>query len=229
MKRIGLLGGMSWESSALYYQAINEGVRERLGGLHSADLVMISVDFADIERLQSSGDWERAGDILAEEAIRLERAGASCVVICTNTMHKVADRVQAAVGIPLLHLADVTAAAVIDAGVHRVALLGTRFTMREPFYRERLESHGLEVIVPPEETQAILDGIIYDELVLGVVTDASRAVYREGIAGLIASGAEGVILGCTEIELLVRPEDSAVPTFPTTALHAAAAVDFALG
>lgn len=229
MKRIGLLGGMSWESSALYYQAINEGVRERLGGLHSADLVMISVDFADIEMLQSSGDWERAGDILAEEAIRLERAGASCVVVCTNTMHKVADRVQAAVGIPLLHLADVTAAAVIDAGVHRVALLGTRFTMREPFYRERLESHGLEVIVPPEETQAILDGIIYDELVLGVVTDASRAVYREAIAGLIANGAEGVILGCTEIELLVRPEDSAVPTFPTTALHAAAAVDFALG
>ncbi|SDG99545.1 aspartate racemase [Leifsonia sp. 98AMF] len=229
MKRIGLLGGMSWESSALYYQAINEGVRERLGGLHSADLVMISVDFADIERLQSSGDWERAGDILAEEAIRLERVGASCVVICTNTMHKVADRVQAAVGIPLLHLADVTAAAVIDAGVHRVALLGTRFTMREPFYRERLESTGLEVIVPPEETQAILDGIIYDELVLGVVTEASRAVYREAIAGLIASGAEGVILGCTEIELLVRREDSAVPTFPTTALHAAAAVDFALG
>ena len=229
MKRIGLLGGMSWESSALYYQAINEGVRERLGGLHSADLVMISVDFADIERLQSSGDWERAGDVLAEEAIRLERAGASAVVICTNTMHKVAERVQAAVGIPLLHLADVTAAAVIKAGVHRVALLGTRFTMREPFYRERLESHGLEVIVPPEETQAILDGIIYDELVLGVVTDASRAVYREAIAGLVASGAEGVILGCTEIELLVRPEDSAVPTFPTTALHAVAAVDFALG
>ena len=229
MKRIGLLGGMSWESSALYYQAINEGVRERLGGLHSADLVMISVDFADIERLQSSGDWERAGDILAEEAIRLERAGASCVVICTNTMHKVAERVQAAVGIPLLHLADVTAAAVIKAGVHRVALLGTRFTMREPFYRERLESRGLEVIVPPEETQAILDGIIYDELVLGVVTEASRAVYRKAIAGLIADGSEGVILGCTEIELLVRPEDSAVPTFPTTALHAAAAVDFALG
>ena len=229
MKRIGLLGGMSWESSALYYQAINEGVRERLGGLHSADLVMISVDFADIERLQSSGDWERAGDILAEEAIRLERAGASCVVICTNTMHKVADRVQAAVGIPLLHLADVTAAAVVDAGVHRVALLGTRFTMREPFYRERLESHGLEVIVPPEETQAILDGIIYDELVLGVVTETSRAVYREAIAGLIAGGSEGVILGCTEIELLVRPEDSAVPAFPTTALHAAAAVEFALG
>lgn len=229
MKRIGLLGGMSWESSALYYQAINEGVRERLGGLHSADLVMISVDFADIERLQSSGDWERAGDILAEEAIRLERAGASCVVICTNTMHKVAERVQAAVGIPLLHLADVTAAAVIKAGVHRVALLGTRFTMREPFYRERLESTGLEVIVPPEETQAILDGIIYDELVLGVVTETSRAVYREAIAGLIAGGSEGVVLGCTEIELLVRPEDSAVPTFPTTALHAAAAVEFALG
>ncbi|MFF9564283.1 aspartate/glutamate racemase family protein [Leifsonia sp. NPDC014704] len=229
MKRIGLLGGMSWESSALYYQAINEGVRERLGGLHSADLVMISVDFAEIERLQASGDWERAGDILAEEAIRLEGAGASCVVICTNTMHKVADRVQAAVGVPLLHLADVTAAAVIDAGVHRVALLGTRFTMREPFYRERLQSRGLDVIVPPEETQAVLDAIIYDELVLGVVTEASRAVYRDAIAALVASGAQGVILGCTEIELLVRPEDSAVPTFPTTALHAAAAVEFAGG
>jgi len=229
MKRIGLLGGMSWESSALYYQAINEGVRERLGGLHSADLVMISLDFDAIERLQSSGDWERAGDLLAEEAARLERAGASCVVICTNTMHKVADRVQQAIDIPLLHLADVTAAAVTEAGVRRVALLGTRFTMREPFYRERLESHGLDVIVPPEETQAVLDGIIYDELVLGVVTEASRAVYREAISELVAAGAEGVILGCTEIELLVRPEDSAVPTFPTTTLHAAAAVDVALG
>ena len=229
MKRIGLLGGMSWESSALYYQAINEGVRERLGGLHSADLVMISLDFDAIERLQSSGDWELAGDLLAEEAARLERAGASCVVICTNTMHKVADRVQQAIDIPLLHLADVTAAAVTEAGVRRVALLGTRFTMREPFYRERLESHGLDVIVPPEETQAVLDGIIYDELVLGVVTEASRAVYREAISELVAAGAEGVILGCTEIELLVRPEDSAVPTFPTTTLHAAAAVDVALG
>lgn len=228
MRRIGLLGGMSWESSALYYTAVNEGVRQRLGGLHSADLVMVSVDFAEVERLQAEGEWERAGDLLAAEAVRLERAGAECVVLCTNTMHKVADRVQAAVGIPLLHLADVTAAAVLDAGVGTVALLGTRFTMREAFYRDRLASHGLEVLVPPAGTQAELDRIIYDELVLGVVREKSRAIYREAIADLVHAGAAGVILGCTEIELLVRPEDAPVPTFPTTALHAAAAVRFAL-
>lgn len=228
MRRIGLLGGMSWESSALYYTAVNEGVRRRLGGLHSADLVMVSVDFAEVERLQAEGEWERAGDLLAAEAVRLERAGAECVVLCTNTMHKVADRVQAAVGIPLLHLADVTAAAVLDAGVGTVALLGTRFTMREAFYRDRLASHGLEVLVPPAGTQAELDRIIYDELVLGVVREKSRAIYREAIADLVHAGAAGVILGCTEIELLVRPEDAPVPTFPTTALHAAAAVRFAL-
>jgi aspartate racemase len=228
MRRIGLLGGMSWESSALYYSAINEGVQEQLGGLHSADLVMVSVDFADVERLQARGEWERAGELLATEAVRLEQAGAECVVLCTNTMHKVADRVQAAVGIPLLHLADVTAAAVRDAGVTRVALLGTRFTMREPFYRDRLASHGLEVLVPPAEVQAELDRIIYDELVLGIVDEGSRTVYRNAIADLVDAGAAGVVLGCTEIELLVRPEDSPVPTFPTTALHAAAAVRFAL-
>lgn len=219
---------MSWESSALYYAAVNEGVRERLGGLHSADLVMVSVDFAEVERLQAEGEWERAGELLAAEAVRLERAGAECVVLCTNTMHKVADRVQAAVGIPLLHLADVTAAAVRDAGVTTVALLGTRFTMREAFYRDRLASHGLDVLVPSPPVQAELDRIIYDELVLGVVREESRAVYREAIAQLVDAGAAGVILGCTEIELLVRPEDAPVPTFPTTALHAAAAVRFAL-
>lgn len=219
---------MSWESSALYYAAVNEGVRERLGGLHSADLVMVSVDFAEVERLQAEGEWERAGELLAAEAVRLERAGAECVVLCTNTMHKVADRVQAAVGIPLLHLADVTAAAVRDAGVTTVALLGTRFTMREAFYRDRLASHGLDVLVPSPPVQAELDRIIYDELVLGVVREESRAVYREAIAHLVDAGAAGVILGCTEIELLVRPEDAPVPTFPTTALHAAAAVRFAL-
>lgn len=228
MRRIGMLGGMSWESSALYYTAVNEGVRERLGGLHSADLVMISVDFAEVERLQAEGEWERAGDLLAAEAMRLELAGAECVVVCTNTMHKVADRVQAAVAIPLLHLADVTAAAVRRAGATRVALLGTRFTMRESFYRDRLAGHGIDVLVPPEDVQAQLDRIIYEELVLGIVEGRSRDVYREAIAGLVADGAEGVILGCTEIELLVRPEDSAVATFPTTALHAAAAVEFAL-
>lgn len=228
MRRIGLLGGMSWESSALYYTAINEGVRERLGCLHSADLVMISVDFAEVERLQADGEWERAGELLAAEAVRLERAGAECVVLCTNTMHKVADRIQEAVGIPLLHLADVTAAAVREAGVAKVALLGTRFTMREAFYRDRLASHGLDVLVPPVDMQAELDRIIYDELVLGIVEEDSRAVYRRAIAELVDAGAGGVVLGCTEIELLVRPEDSPVPTFPTTALHAAAAVRFAL-
>lgn len=220
---------MSWESSALYYAAVNEGVRERLGGLHSADLVMVSVDFAEVERLQAEGEWERADELLAAEAVRLERAGAECVVLCTNIMHKVADRVQAAVGIPLLHLADVTAAAVRDAGVTTVALLGTRFTMREAFYRDRLASHGLDVLVPSAPVQAELDRIIYDELVLGVVREESRAVYREAIAQLVDAGAAGVVLGCTEIELLVRPEDAPVPTFPTTALHAAAAVRFALG
>lgn len=228
MRRIGLLGGMSWESSALYYTAINEGVRERLGGLHSADLVMVSVDFAEVERLQADGEWERAGELLAAEAVRLERTGAECVVLCTNTMHKVADRIQEAVGIPLLHLADVTAAAVREAGVAKVALLGTRFTMREAFYRDRLASHGLDVLVPPVDVQAELDRIIYDELVLGIVEEDSRAVYRRAIAELVDAGAGGVVLGCTEIELLVRPEDSPVPTFPTTALHAAAAVRFAL-
>jgi aspartate racemase len=228
MRRIGLLGGMSWESSALYYTAVNEGVRERLGGLHSADLVMISVDFAEVERLQAEGEWEHAGELLAAEAVRLQAAGAECVVLCTNTMHKVADRIQAAVGIPLLHLADVTAEAVRDGGVTTVALLGTRFTMRESFYRDRLVSHGLEVLAPPPGVQAELDRIIYDELVLGIVDERSRALYREAIADLVRAGAAGVVLGCTEIELLVRPEDSPVPTFPTTALHAAAAVRFAL-
>jgi aspartate racemase len=229
MRRIGLLGGMSWESSALYYRLINEGVRDRLGGLHSADLVMVSVDFAEIERLQSAGDWAAAGNLLAAEAARLEQAGAESVVLCTNTMHKVADRIREAIGIPLLHLGDVTARAALDAGVTTVALLGTRFTMSEDFYRERLEQHRLRVLVPSPPVQAALDRIIYGELVVGVVSAQSREVYRRAIADLVTDGAEGVILGCTEIELLVRPEDSAVPVFATTALHAAAAVDAALG
>ena len=228
MRRIGLLGGMSWESSALYYRLINEGVRDRLGGLHSADLVLISVDFAEVERLQSEGEWEQAASLLAAEATRLERAGAECIVVCTNTMHKVADQVQQAVRVPLIHIGDVTARAVVAAGVGTVALLGTRFTMRESFYTERLEAQGLQVLVPPPDVQAELDGIIYSELVRGVVTEPSREAYRHAMADLVRDGATGVILGCTEIELLVRPEDSPVPTFPTTALHARAAVGFAL-
>jgi len=225
VKRIGLLGGMSWQSSALYYSLINEAVAERLGGFHSADCLMVSVDFADIERMQHDGDWAAAGDRLAREAAALELAGADLLVLCTNTMHKVADVIEQSVGIPLLHLGDVTARAVLDAGLTTVGLLGTRFTMAEPFYRERLESYGLTVVVPTPEQQAVVNRIIYDELVAGVVLDASREQYLAIIDGL---GADGVILGCTEIELLVGPADTTLTLFPTTRLHALAAVDAAL-
>lgn len=229
MKVIGLLGGMSWESSAEYYRLVNELVRERLGGFHSAHTVLYSVDFAAIEAMQADGRWDDAGRELNRAAKALEAAGVDVVVLCTNTMHKVADQLTDGLGIPLLHLADTTAAAVVDAGIRRVGLLGTAFTMSQPFYRERLATHGLEVLVPDEDGRATVHRIIYDELVLGVVTEESRKAYREVIQRLVDAGAEGVIYGCTEIELLVGPEDSPVPTFPTTRLHAEAAVDFALG
>jgi aspartate racemase len=219
-----MLGGMSWESTAAYYRLANELVRERLGGLHSARLVLASVDFAEIERLQVAGEWERAGRVLAEEAARLEAAGAELLVLCTNTMHKVADQVQAAVGIPLLHLADTTAAAVREARLSTVGLLATRFTMEEDFYRDRLARHGLRVLVPDAADRAEVHRIIYEELCLGVVRDESRDTFRQIIERLVAAGAEGVVLGCTEIELLVGPADSAVPVFPTTRLHVEAAV-----
>lgn len=228
MRKIGLLGGMSWESSALYYAIINEGVKEQLGGLHSARCVLGSVDFAEVERMQSAGDWEAAGALLAAEAAALERAGAELLVLCTNTMHKVAGAIEDAVDIPLLHLADVTAQAVIGAGVRTVALLGTRFTMEEDFYRDRLTSHGLQVLVPDSDGRAMVNRVIYEELVLGVVRDASRDAFRRVITDLASHGAEGVILGCTEIELLIGPQDSPLPTFPTTRLHAEAAVRAAL-
>ena len=228
MKRIGLLGGMSWESSALYYQLINEGVRDRAGGLHSASCVLTSVDFAEVEKMQAAGRWDDAGALLAREAAGLEAVGAECLVLCTNTMHKVADAVTAAVSIPMLHIGDVTADAVRSAGLDTVALLGTRFTMEEPFHADRLASHGLTVVVPDPEDRRTVNAVIYQELVRGVVREESRAAYRAVIARLVARGAQGIIHGCTEIELLVRPEDSPVPTFPTTRLHAAAAVDFAL-
>jgi aspartate racemase len=219
-----MLGGMSWESTAAYYRLANELVRERLGGLHSARLVLASVDFAEIERLQVAGEWERAGRVLAEEAARLEAAGAELLVLCTNTMHKVADQVQAAVGIPLLHLADTTAAAVRTAGLCTVGLLATRFTMEEDFYRDRLTGSGLRVLVPDATDRAEVHRVIYDELCLGVVRDESRNTYREVMDRLVAAGAEGIVLGCTEIELLVGPADSAVPVFATTRLHVEAAV-----
>ena len=227
-KVIGMLGGMSWESSAEYYRLANELVRDRLGGLHSARLVLASVDFADIEALQVNDEWERAGEILAEAAVGLERAGAELLVICTNTMHKVADQVQAAVSIPLLHLADVTAAAVQAAGLGTVGLLATGFTMEQAFYRDRLASHGLTVLVPEPADRAEVHRIIYEELCLGIVLDSSREAYRAAIGRLVEAGAEGIVLGCTEIELLVGAADSPVPVFPTTRLHVEAAVDASL-
>lgn len=225
---IGMLGGMSWESTAEYYRLANQIVRERLGGMHSARVLLHSVDFADIERMQVDGRWDEAGDVLAAAAADLERGGAELLVLCTNTMHKVADRIEAAVSIPFLHLADATARAALDAAVRSVGLLGTAFTMEEEFYRERLESHGLTVLVPGPEDRALVHRVIYDELVQGVVSESSREAYRQVMARLVSSGAEGVVLGCTEIELLVGPEDATVPLFPTTRLHVEAAVDLAL-
>ncbi|MFE0103205.1 aspartate/glutamate racemase family protein [Streptomyces sp. NPDC059009] len=228
MKTIGLIGGMSWESSAEYYRLLNELVRERLGGLHSARIVLHSVDFAEIERLQVAGEWDEAGRVLAVAAKGLEAAGADFLLICTNTMHKVADQVSAAVSVPLLHLGDATAEAVRAAGLQTVGLLGTAFTMEQDFYRDRLAAHGLEVLVPDEAGRAVVHRVIYEELCLGVVREESRAAYQEVIDGLVRRGAQGVILGCTEIELLIQAEHSPVPVFPTTRLHAEAAVEAAV-
>ena len=228
MKMIGLLGGMSWESSIEYERLINEGVRARLGGTHSADLVIRSYDFARIEALQAAGEWDAAGALLAADAAMLERAGAEIVVLCTNTMHLLADRIEAAIGVEFLHLADATARAVLAAGVDRVALLGTRYTMEQDFYRGRLETHGLVVLVPDEPDRTTVHDVIYDELVQGAVLDESKRAYLEVIGRLVDRGAAGVIAGCTEIELLIGEGDVPVPFFPTTALHAAAAVEAAL-
>lgn len=228
MKTIGLLGGMSWESSALYYRLLNEAVRDRLGGLHSARCVLLSVDFAVIERLQAAGDWARAGELLAADARSLQAAGADLVVLCTNTMHTVADVVAAAVDVPLLHIGDSTAEAVRAAGLTRVALLGTRYTMEQPFLADRLAAGGVDVLVPEPADRELVHRVIYEELVVGVVREESRQAYREVVGRLVARGAEGVVLGCTEIELLIGPDDLDVPAFPTTALHVAAAARAAL-
>ncbi len=229
MKTIGILGGMSWESSIEYYRILNQEVQRRLGGVHSAKIVMYSVDFAEIEALQHAGRWDEATRFMVEAAQRVERGGADFLVIATNTMHKMADQVQAAIGIPLLHIADATAQRIRQQGLRRVGLLGTRFTMEEAFYRGRLEaSHGLEVLVPPAAQREVIHRVIYDELVVGVIKPESRARYREIIAGLVDRGAQGIILGCTEIGLLVKEGDSTVPLFDTTRIHAEAAVDWAL-
>ena len=230
MKTIGLIGGMSWESSAEYYRILNQGVRDRRGPTASARCLLWSFDFSEIERLQHAGDWPALTERMTGAARRLEGAGADLLLICTNTMHRMADAVEAAVSIPLLHIADPTAGRIRAAGLRRVGLLGTAFTMEQDFYKGRLrDRHGLEVIVPGEADRATVHRIIYDELVAGKIVPASRAACRDVIARLVADGAQAVILGCTEIMLLVTPEDSAVPLFDTTALHAEAAVAMALG
>lgn len=228
MRLIGLIGGMSWESSAEYYAIANRLVAERLGGLHSARLLLASVDFAGIEELQRAGDWATAGAELAGVARSLQAGGAEMLLLCTNTMHRVADVVAAAVDIPLLHIGDVTADAVRAAGLTRIGLLGTAFTMEQAFLRERLTAHGLRVTVPGAEDRALVHRVIYDELCRGIVREESRAAYREVIARLVDDGAQGVVLGCTEIELLVGADDSPVPVFPTTRLHVTAGIDAAL-
>ncbi len=228
MQTIGLIGGMSWQSSAEYYRVLNELVREKLGGLHSARCLLYSVDFAEIEQLQTTGAWEEAGHLLAAAGQSLEDAGADFLLLCTNTMHKVADAIEAAVSIPLVHIADVAAEAVRGTGVTRVGLLGTAFTMEQSFYRDRLARHGLEVVVPSATDRMVVHRIIYEELCMGVIHEESREAHRAIIDRLAAAGAEGVVLGCTELELLVRADDAPVPVFATTRLHAAAAVDLAL-
>jgi aspartate racemase len=228
MKTIGLIGGMSWESTASYYRLINQAVKTRLGGLHSASLLLHSVDFAGIEQLQRAGDWDAAGAQLAQAARGLQAAGAGALLICANTMHRVAPAIALAVQIPLLHVVDATAAAVCQAGVRRVGLLGTRFTMEQPFYVERLQQQGLEVRLPDADDRAMVHRVIYEELCQGQLLASSRDNYRRVMAALVAQGAEGIILGCTEIALLVDASDATVPLFDTTELHAQAAVDWAL-
>jgi aspartate racemase len=228
MRLLGVLGGMSWTSTEAYYRLLNTGVAERLGGVHSARLVLHSVDFDEIAELQHTGDWDATAEILAVAARGLAAAGAEGLLLATNTMHKVADPVERAAGLPLLHIADATAEAVIAVGLRRVGLLATAFTMEESFYVDRLAQHGVEAIVPGAEDRADVHRIIYDELVRDVVRDASRERFREVMADLVARGAEGMILGCTEIGLLVGADDTTVPTFDTAALHAAAAVDWML-
>jgi aspartate racemase len=229
MKTIGLIGGMSWESSIEYYRIINETIKLKLGGLHSAKSIMVSVDFAEIETLQRQGKWQEAAQAMVEAAESLQNGGADFIVLCTNTMHKVADDIKAHTNIPLLHIADATAQKIKAIGLHKIGLLGTRFTMEEPFYKNRLaQNYGLEVVIPAAQERKIVHRVIYDELVLGRILPASKQHYINIITGLVKGGAEGIILGCTEIGLLIQAEDCEVPLFDTTRIHALAAAEYAL-
>jgi aspartate racemase len=228
MKIIGLIGGMSWESSAEYYRMINEEVKRRLGGLHSAQCILYSVDFAEIERCQSEGNWVKAGEILVVAAKALENGGADFIVICTNTMHKVIDAIQRNINIPILHIADATATQIKKHGIKTIGLLGTKYTMEQDFYKARLESQGFNILIPDVLEREMINTIIYEELCLGKILPSSRSSFTRAISQLIENGAEGIILGCTEIGLLVKQEDCHVPLFDTTSIHAVATVNKAL-
>ena len=229
MRTIGLIGGMSWESTVPYYRQINEVIKQRLGGLHSARLILYSVDFHDVERCMQNGDWQAVGAQLALAARALELAGAESIVLCTNTMHKVADAIEAAVRIPLLHIADATACEIVSAGLTKVGLLGTRITMEEPFYRERLGArHALQVLVPEQADRELIHGVIFQELCLGKVLSSSRAQLQRIIGALIAQGAQAIILGCTELSMIIGPDDSTVTVLDTTSIHAREAAEWAL-
>jgi len=230
MKTIGMIGGMSWESTLDYYRYLNEGIKSRLGGSHSAKCLLYSVDFDEIERYQHAGQWDLATVAMVEAALRLERGGADFLLICTNTMHKMAHEVQNAINIPILHIVDAVAGAVKASGLQKVGLLGTKFTMEGDFYRQRLTIlHGLDVIIPDSEEREVIHRVIYDELCLGKVENQSRKLYQQIIVNQSLQGAEGIILGCTEIGMLIKPEDSPIKLFDTTYIHAQLAVDFALG
>ncbi|HHY73385.1 MAG TPA: aspartate/glutamate racemase family protein [Bacillus bacterium] len=228
MKTIGLIGGMSWESSLEYYRIINEEVKNRLGGLHSAKCLLYSVDFEEIERFQAKGEWEEAGKLLGDTAFSLEKAGADFIIICTNTMHKVIEYIEEKITIPILHIADATANQIKKSNISTIGLLGTKYTMEQDFYKSRIELNGIKVLVPKSSEREMVNKVIYEELCLGNIQQSSREYYKKVIKNLVADGAEGIILGCTEIGLLVKQEDSEVPLFDTTVIHAIGAVHKAL-
>lgn len=228
MKTIGLIGGMSWESSLEYYRIINEEVKAKLGGLHSAKCILYSVDFEEIERCQAEGDWESSGKLLGDAALSLEKAGAEMILICTNTMHKVIGYIEEKVSLPILHIADSTAKQIQKSKISTVGLLGTKYTMEQDFYKTRIETNGIKVLIPSEEDRKVINKVIYEELCLGEIQQSSREYYKKVIKGLVDDGAEGIILGCTEIGLLVKPEDSKVPLFDTAVIHAIESVNMAL-